>query len=106
MRWGLICPEPDEFLSVACVFSGYHATRREFKRKSEFFINNQTKLTGPQLRVAWTVFAEAFFVEAREVMLNCRRFSVPSYLSFLSENSENEGRPAPSYTVAVRPGVT
>ena len=106
MRWGLICPEPDDFLSVVCVFSGDHATRREFKRKSEFFINNQTKLTGPQLRVAWTVFAEAFFVEAREVMINCRRFSVPSYLSLLGENSENEGRLAPSYTVAVRPGVT
>jgi hypothetical protein len=133
VRWGLIRPEPDEFLPIVCVFSGYHAIRREFKRKSDFFINNQSVLTGPQIRVAWTVFAEAFFVEAREVTLNCRRFSVPSFLSFLNhepekpdtymrrvsgplqvgtlalhdfDNSENEGRTAPSYTVAVRPDVT
>ena len=68
-------------------FSGYHAIRREFKRKSELFVNNQNALTGPQLRAAWTVFADAFRAEAREVKLTCRPFSVASFLSCLN-NSE------------------
>ena len=66
-RWGLIRPEPDAFLQIVCVFCGYHAIRRKFQRKSELFVNNQNTLTGPQLRVAWTVFADAFCAEAREV---------------------------------------
>ena len=86
-RWGLIAPEPNDFLRVACVFSGYHAVRREFKRTSEFFCQNQTTPTGPQIRVAWTVFADAYRAEAREVKLTCRPFSVASFLSCLN-NSE------------------
>ena len=86
-RWGLIAPEPNDFLQIACVFSGYHAIRREFKRTSEFFYNDQTSLTGPQIRVAWTVFASAFRVEACEVRIPCRHFSVASFLSCLN-NSE------------------
>ena len=69
-------------------FVGYHAIRREFKRKSEMFVNNVNSLTGAQLRVAWTVFADTFFVEAREAKLTCRRFSVTSFLNFLHHNSE------------------
>ena len=80
-RWGLIAPEPNDFLQIACVFSGYHAIRREFKRTSEFFYNDQTSLTGPQIRVAWTVFASAFRVEACEVRIPCRHFSVASFLA-------------------------
>ena len=38
--------------------------------------------------MAWTVFADAFCVEATEVKLNCRRFSVASFLSCLNHNSE------------------
>ena len=88
-RWGLITPEPGDFLQIACVFSGYHAIRREFKRTNQFFnnTNNQNALTGPQLRVAWTVFAEAFRAEAMEAKLTCRPFSVASFLSYLN-NSE------------------
>ena len=36
------------------------------------------------LRTAWTVFAEAFFVEAREVGIDARRFSVPSVLDYIA----------------------
>ena len=100
-RWGLITPEPNDFLRIACVFSGYHAIRREFKRKSQFFNNNQTALTGPQIRVAWTVFAETFQVEASQARLHCRRFSVASFLRFLQHNSEFA-----SCTVSLRPDDT
>ena len=87
-RWGLIAPEPDDFLRVACVFSGYHAVRREFKRTSEFFSQDQNTLTGPQIRVAWTVYAETFQVEASQAKLHCRRFSVASFLNCMNHNAE------------------
>ena len=87
-RWGLIAPEPNDFLRVACVFSGYHAVRREFKRTSEFFCQNQTTPTGPQIRVAWTVYAETFQVEASQAKLHWRRFSVASFLNFMNHNAE------------------
>ena len=88
-RWRLITPEPIDCLRIVCVFSGYHAIRREFKRTNQFFnnTNNQNALTGPQLRAAWTVFAEAYRAEAMEVKLTCRPFSVASFLSCLN-NSE------------------
>ena len=87
-RWGLIAPEPDDFLRVACVLSGYHAVRREFKRTSEFFSQDQNTLTGPQIRVAWTVYAETFQVEASQAKLHCRRFSVASFLNCMNHNAE------------------
>ena len=100
-RWGLIAPGLNDFLRIACVFSGYHAVRREFKRTYEVFNTNQTSLTGPQIRVAWTVFASAFHVEACEVCVPCRHFSVASFLSCLQHNSEFA-----SCTVDARPDVT
>ena len=69
------------------ILPGYHAVRREFKRTPEIFNTNQTSLTGSQIRVAWTVFASAFRVEACEVRIPCRHFSVASFLSCLN-NSE------------------
>ena len=100
-RWGLIAPGLNDFLRIACVFSGYHAVRREFKRTPEIFNTNQTSLTGSQIRVAWTVFASAFHVEACEVCVPCRHFSVASFLSCLQHNSEFA-----SCTVDARPDVT
>ena len=81
----------------------YYHIRREFKRKAQFFNNNnnQTALTGPQIRVAWTVFAETFQVEASQARLHCRRFSVASFLRFLQHNSEFA-----SCTVSLRPDDT
>ena len=37
-----------------------------------------------QLRISWSVFAEASFVEARELSIFCKRFSFPSFLAFLN----------------------
>ena len=82
VRWGLIDPNPSIFKHIACIFSGYHAVRRALR--SQFFSHNQNILTGPQLRVAWSVFADTFFVEARELASPCRKFSLTSFLSFLS----------------------
>ena len=84
VRWGLICPTAANFNYIACTFSGYHAVRRAFRSQNQFFSYNQNILTGPQLRVAWSVFADTFFVEARELASPCRKFSLTSFLSFLS----------------------
>ena len=37
-RWGLVEPCVDKFKSIACVFSGYHAVRREFKAQKDFLV--------------------------------------------------------------------
>jgi len=87
VRWGLIRPEPIQYNYIACTFSGYHAIRRDFQSRNEFFSYNQEVLTGSQIRAAWSVFADTFFVEAREVAIQCRRFSLPSFLGFLNEPS-------------------
>ena len=84
VRWGLIRPSPAIFKYIACTFSGYHAIRRAFRSQNQFFSYNQNILTGPQLRVAWSVFADTFFVEARELASPCRKFSPTRFLSFLS----------------------
>ena len=89
VRWGLIAPNHNCILQIACAFSGYHAVRSKFKCSREVFHNNQHILSGPQIRTAWTVFAETFLVEAREVSLSCRNFSVPSFLDFLSEEDSS-----------------
>ena len=84
VRWGLIRPSSTNFNYIACTFSGYHAIRRALRSQNQFFSYNQNILTGPQLRVAWSVFADTFFVEARELASPCRKFSFTSFLSFLS----------------------
>ena len=54
------------------------------------------------LRKAWTVFAEAFFVEAREVGIDAKRFSVPSCLDFIANQGALTMTPMPPH----RPGNT
>ena len=86
IRWGLVHPNYEVYLQIACVFSGYHAVRRKFKDSHEILHNN-TCISGSQMRISWTVFADTFIVNAREVSLNCRCFSVPSFFEYL--NSRN-----------------
>ena len=75
---------------VACTFSGYHAIRREFRRVSRFFEHDQNILTGAQLRTSWSVFAKTFFVEAREMSIFCRLFSLPSFFAYLNSDSARQ----------------
>ena len=86
VRWGLIEPESNDFLQIACVFSGYHAIRREFKRKSEMFVNN---VNSHAFNSDWPgqYLLIHFCLEAREAKLTCRRFSATSFLRCLNHNS-------------------
>ena len=63
--------------------SGYHAIRRMLRNLNSFLEYNQNQLTAEQLRLAWSVFADSFLVEARELSVSCRQFSLPSCLAFL-----------------------
>ena len=83
-RWGVANPNEISMNQIACVFAGYHATRRHFKAKSEVFFPDQSILSGPQIRAAWTTFAETFHVEASQLAMQCRKFSVPTFLSYLN----------------------
>jgi hypothetical protein len=85
VRWGLINSCNEKFKQIACIHAGYHAVRRHFKQSSSFLpYNNMTHLNGADLRTAWTVFADAFVVEAREVGVVPLKFSVTSFLCFLT----------------------
>ena len=86
-RWGLIQPNSNKFNLIACTFSGYHAVRRNFRLRKEFFTFDQEILNGQQIRSAWSVFADSFFVEARELGVQCRRFSLPSFFGYLNQLS-------------------
>jgi len=87
-RWGLIEPSNFKFRSMACVYAGYHAVRREFKDRGTHFEHSQNILTGHQLALSWRVFAEAFCVNARELSINTRKFSLPDFLAFLQHGSD------------------
>ena len=56
--------------------------------RQSFFSQDQNSLTGPQIRAAWTVFAEAYQADASQAKLHCRRFSVASFLNCLNYNAE------------------
>ena len=86
IRWGLMHPNSEAYLQITCVFSGYHAVRRKFKESHEI-LHNLTCISGSQMRISWTVFADAFIVNAREVSVNCRCFSVPSFFEYLNSRS-------------------
>ena len=68
------------------VFSGYHAVRRHFKTINQFCEFNRHELSSAQLCCARGVFADAFMVEARELYIYVCKFSLPSFLAFISAN--------------------
>ena len=88
-RWGLVNSCSDKFKQIACVHAGYHAVRRHFKQSGSFHpVNNMMNLSGADIRTAWTVFADAFVVEAREVGVATLKFSVTVFLNFLTTGEQ------------------
>ena len=67
-RLGVASPATDTLLSVACTLSGYHAIKRSY------FISSlsSSALNHEQRNAAHKLFADAFFVAALEVGLDCR----------------------------------
>jgi len=89
IRWGLIRPCSDSYKQIACVHCGYHAVRRHYKNCHTIFHQNMTYLDGALTRTSWTVFADAFQVEASELGVQTLKFSVPSFLNFLTAGSNS-----------------
>jgi hypothetical protein len=80
VRWGLVFPTKIDMHFIACIFSGYHAIRHDFLAHPSFFEPNQIVLSPAQLRRAWSVFGDAFKVEARELSIHFKQFSLPDFL--------------------------
>ena len=80
IRWGLIHPTKVTYLYISGIFSGYHAVRRDLREFPVFLEFEQLVLDSARLRRAWSVFADAFKVEARELALSHRQFSLPEFL--------------------------
>ena len=98
IRWGLSEPTLHNLKVVCCTFSGYHAVKARLREQ-------QTKLRNPDImdncliRTHWLKYAEAFSVEADELAISTRQFTVPSFLAFLlagSPDSYSESNRLPS----------
>ena len=83
-RWGLLYPSEINFAVIACVFSGYHAIRNDLRSNPAFIAHKLRILPNPIIRTNWSVFAQSFKVEARELGVTYRQFSLPSFLNFIT----------------------
>jgi hypothetical protein len=80
VRWGLIYPTRIDMIYVSCIFSGYHAIRQDLRAHPSLLDPEQLALTPAQLRRAWSVFGDTFKVEARELSIPFKQFSLPEFL--------------------------
>ncbi len=87
-RLGLVNPCTESFKVICCVFGGYHAAHRLAVGGRIGPISSES-LTGCQMRRLWSVFADAFNAEARELSLQHRKFSLPQFIEFII-NNENQ----------------
>ena len=83
-RWALLKPSKAQFEIVACIFSSYHAIRNDLRSNPVFLEHNLRTLPSPLLRRARSVFADSFKVEARELAVQHRQFSLPEFLISIS----------------------
>ena len=90
IRWGIIHPCTSSFKQVACVHAGYHAVRRYCKECLPQTCFIKTQLDGPTLRSSWACFADAFTVEASELGLITRKFSLTVFLDFLVNRQSHD----------------
>ena len=87
MRWGLMSPNSMHFNQIACVFSGYHAIRRLIRTRTCQLTNFENYYSSSLYREFWSVFADVFSADARELMVDHRQFPLPSFLSMLIDPS-------------------
>ena len=83
VRWGLINPNCMHF----CVFSVFHAIRRLIRARTPQLTEIVDSFSNSLYREFWSVFADAFSVDARELMVPHRKFSLPGFLGMLIDPS-------------------
>jgi hypothetical protein len=80
VRWGLMHTTKLQCEIIACIFSGYHAIRKELRVHSLLLHSDMSILPSSILRRAWSVFAESFEVEAREMGVHHSQFALSDFL--------------------------
>ncbi len=78
-RLGLVSPSTEGFKVVCCILVGYHAAHHLALGGRIGPISCEL-ISGCQLRRLWSVFAEAFSAEARELCVPHRKFSLPQFI--------------------------
>jgi hypothetical protein len=85
VRFGIKSPDPRSFKVISCLFSAYHALKREV-RAGKIDLHSET-----WLRTAWSLFADVCKAEAGELRVHTRAFSLCKFIDFLVS-----GRPLPT----------
>ena len=78
IRFGIKDPNTYTFKVISCLFSAYHALKRDVRAGK---INVQSDVW---LRSAWSVFADVCKAEAGELRVHTRAFSLAKFADFLS----------------------
>ena len=88
IRWGLQYPSKINHAVISCIFSGYHAVRSDLRANPVFIEHHIRILPAPIFRRSWSVYAQAFKTESRELAIQCRQFSLPEFLMFIIAQQE------------------
>ena len=81
IHFGIRSPSKERQLHVCSLFSGYHAL---FKHAEIHLPNTSDRaLDNLHRRMFWSVFANAYAAEARELSVSFRQFSLSNFVVFL-----------------------
>ena len=83
-RIGLIHPSVEQYKVMCCTFCGYHAVHRSVVGNSSV-IDSNSNIPACRLRHHWGLFADASMAEADEPKISYRKFTLPKFISFLSD---------------------
>ena len=89
VRFGIKSPDILSFKVISCLFSAYHALKRDV-RAGRINVHSET-----WLQSAWSLFAEVCKAEAGELRVHTRAFSLAKSIDFLATGSPS--LPAPNY---------
>ncbi len=84
IRLGIKCPTTLNLKIVSCVFSAYHALKAQV-RDGRISMQENTRT----FRINWSVFADALAAEAGECHISFVAFSLPKFVSFLTNQSQH-----------------
>ena len=83
IRLGIKCPTTLNLKIVSCVFSAYHALKAQV-RDGRISMHENTRT----IRISWSVFADALAAEAGECHISFVAFSLPKFVSFLTNQND------------------
>ena len=87
-RLGLLPNASEINMHMCCVFSGYHASHRAIRNRPQQYHLDNLNFSSSQLRCLLGVLADAYFAEARNLLLKIRTFSSSEFLHSLTDTSD------------------